>query len=159
MLELLRCWSLFKWLSEVTGASRYRFLPVKGFTPLSSTSTIIFTSTKNSRWTFGVTKIAIYCPQGSGTLRQQLLMMHWLIINDYARVCQSMPEYARICQRMPEYARVCRSMPEYARVCQSMQEYARVCQSMPEYARVCQSMPEYSRVCQSLAKFCLYIAL
>ena len=35
-----------------------------------------------------MTKMAIYCPQGSGTLRQQLLMMHWL--------CQSMPEYARV---------------------------------------------------------------
>ena len=34
-------------------------------------------------------KIAIYCPQGSGTLRQQSLMMHWL--------CQSMPEHARVC--------------------------------------------------------------
>ena len=47
-------------------------------------------------------KIAIYCPQGSGTLRQQSLMMHWLCIE-----CQSMPEYARVCQSMPEYARVC----------------------------------------------------
>merc|ERR1711940_76035 len=73
-------------------------------------------------------KIAIYCPQGSGTLRQQ-----------YARVCQSMPEYARVCQSMPEYARVCKSMPEYARVCKSMPEYARVCQ-------ICRSMPEYARV-------------
>ena len=26
-------------------------------------------------------KIAIYCPRGSGTLRQQLLMMHWLCTN------------------------------------------------------------------------------
>ena len=25
-----------------------------------------------------ITKMALYCPQGSGTLRQQLLMMHWL---------------------------------------------------------------------------------
>ena len=47
-------------------------------------------------------KIAIYCPQGSGTLRQQSLMMHWLCIE-----CKSMPEYARVCQGMPEYARVC----------------------------------------------------
>merc|ERR1711954_411168 len=45
-------------------------------------------------------KIAIYCPQGSGTLRQE-----------YARVCQSMQEYARVCQSMPVYARVCQSMP------------------------------------------------
>ena len=104
-------------------------------------------------------KMAIYCPQGSDALRQQLLMMHWLCqsMPEHARVCQSMPEYARVCQSMQEYARVCQSMPEYARVCQSMPEYAKVCQSMPEYARVCQSMPEYARVCQSLAKFCLYI--
>ena len=50
-----------------------------------------------------MTKMAIYCPQGSGTLRQQLLMMHWL--------CQSMPEYARVCQSIPEYARV---LPSFA---------------------------------------------
>ena len=68
-------------------------------------------------------KMAIYCPQGSGTLRQQLLMMHWL--------CHSMPEHARVCQSMPEYARVCQSMPLYARVCNIMPEYARDCQSMP----------------------------
>merc|ERR1711963_917359 len=73
-------------------------------------------------------KIAINCPQGSGTLRQQ-----------YARVCRSMPEYARVCQSMHEYARVCQSMPEYARVCQSMPECARVCQSMPES---CQVLPK-----------------
>ena len=107
-------------------------------------------------WTGGKEnlKIAIPCPQGSGTLRQQLLMMHWLCqgIPEYARVCQSMLEYARVCQSMPEYARVCQSMPEYARVCQSMPEYARVYQSMPEYARVCQSMPEYARVLPSFAK-------
>merc|ERR1711952_554568 len=58
-----------------------------------------------------------------------------------------MQEYARVCQSMPKYARVCQSMPENARVCQSMPEYARVKQSMPEYARVCQSMPDYARVC------------
>ena len=80
--------------------------------------------------------MAIYCPQGSGTLRQQLSMMHWL--------CQSMPEYARVYQSIQEYARVCQSMPEYARVCQSMAEYGRVCKIMPEYARVCQGMPEYA---------------
>ena len=57
--------------------------------------------------------MAKYCPQGSGTLRQQLLIMHWLY------------------QSMPEYARVYKSMQEHARVCKSMQEYARVCQSMP----------------------------
>ena len=41
-------------------------------------------------------KLAIYCPQGSGTLCQHLLMMHWL--------CQSMTEHARVWQNMPEYA-------------------------------------------------------
>ena len=53
-------------------------------------------------------KMVIYCPQGSGTLRQQLLMMHWL--------CQSMPKHARECQSMPEYARLCQSITEYYRV-------------------------------------------
>ena len=72
-----------------------------------------------------VIKMAIYCQQGSGTLRQ-----HSAVIND----ALIMPEYARACQSMPEYAIVCHSMPKYARVCQSMPEYARVCQSMPEYA-------------------------
>ena len=76
-------------------------------------------------------KWPLYCPQGSGTLRQQLLMMHGIA---------------------PCCTRVCHSMPEYARVCQSMQEYARVCKSMPEYARVCLSMPEYAGVLPSFAK-------
>merc|ERR1711873_24746 len=61
-----------------------------------------------------------------------------------------MQEYVRVCQSIPEYAKVCQSMQEYARVFQSMSEYARVCQRMPElqeYAKVCQSMPEYARVC------------
>ena len=35
------------------------------------------------------------------------------VINDYARVCKSMPEYARVCQSMPEYARV---LPSFAKV-------------------------------------------
>ena len=61
-----------------------------------------------------IEKMAIYCQQGSGTLRQQLLMMQWL--------CQSMREYARVCQSMPEYANVCQNMPMYARVCQGMPE-------------------------------------
>ena len=77
-------------------------------------------------------KIDIYCPQGSGTLCQQLLMMHWLCSKS-----QNMTEYARLCQSMPECARVCQSMPMYARVCQYMPEYAGVCQCTPEYARVC----------------------
>ena len=81
-------------------------------------------------------KMAIYSPQGSGTLRLQLLMMHWLCSK-----CLSMPEYVRVGKSMPEYAKVCQGMQEYSRVSQSMPEYARVCQSMPEYARVSQSMP------------------
>ena len=35
-------------------------------------------------------------------------------------------------------------MQEYARVCQSMKKYARVCKSMPDYDRVCQRMPKYA---------------
>ena len=112
-----------------------------------------------------IIKMAIYCPRGSGMLRQQLLMIHWLCqsmpeqarvcqvcqsMQEYARVCQSMQEYVRVCQGMQEYARVWQSMPEYARVCQSMQEYIIVCQSMPEYARVCQSIPKYARVCRNM---------
>ena len=40
-----------------------------------------------------------------------------LIMQEYARACQSMPEYARVCKSMPEYARICKSMSEYTRVC------------------------------------------
>ena len=83
---------------------------------LFSTSNVYFLFAKDTvqKGTFRkgrnlYSKIAIDCPQGSGTLRKQ-----------YPRVCQSMPENVRVCQSMPEYARVCKSMPEYARVCQSM---------------------------------------
>ena len=118
--------------------------------------------------TFFNKKWPLYCPQGSGTLRQQLLMMHgiawYCILHHIAPSCtilhhlapsctmlhQSLPEYARVFQSMPEYARVCQSMPEYARVCQSMSEYARVCQRMTQCDRVCQSVTEYA----SLAKIC-----
>ena len=39
-----------------------------------------------------ILKIAIYCPQGSGTLRQQLLMMHcitwyWIVLHSIAWYC------------------------------------------------------------------------
>ena len=60
-------------------------------------------------------KMAIYCPQGGGTLRQQLSIMHgiaWfcMVLHHLALCCTMLHHVA------PEYARVCHSMPEYAKV-------------------------------------------
>ena len=73
--------------------------------------------------------MALYCPQGSGTLRQQLLSVHgnvWYCIvlrgiEWYCMVLHVIAWYCMVLHGITWYFMV---LPEYARVCQSMLEYA-----------------------------------
>ena len=74
-------------------------------------------------------KMALYCPQGSGTLRQQLLSVHGIVcycivlrgIEWYCMVLHVIAWYCMVLHGITWYFMV---LPEYARVCQSMLEYA-----------------------------------
>ena len=44
--------------------------------PISTFAPVSFAALIKGRNTITILKMAIYCPQGSGTLRQQLLTMH-----------------------------------------------------------------------------------
>ena len=73
--------------------------------------------------------MAIYCPQGSGTRRQQLLSVHGIVwycmvlrgIEWYCMVLHVIAWYCMVLHGITWYFMV---LPEYARVCQSMLEYA-----------------------------------
>ena len=85
-------------------------------------------------------KWPFYCPQGSGTLRQQLSIMHgiaWYSMGLHCMVC--------FCMELHGFAWYCMVLHHLALCCTMLHHVA------PEYARVCHSMPEYAKVVHKLS--------